>query len=277
MSADRPLASARSLLFVPGDRSDRFEKAAACGADGIVIDLEDAVASDGKAAARVAADAWLGAGRAAVVRINGCDTAWHDDDVAMAAEHGCPVMLPKADDERTERVAARLPVGSQIVALVETPVGVLSARGVGAHPAVVRVAFGSVDLGAELDVDPEAWEPLLYARSALVLALAAVGEAPPLDGVTTRLDLAALQGAASGAARLGFGGKLCIHPDQVATVNRTFTPDSQEVARARRIVEAAGNAGVTTLDGEMIDKPVVDRARRLLSRAHGLPVERVGP
>lgn len=267
MSLERPLATARSLLFVPGDRPDRFEKAIASGADRVVVDLEDAVAPEAKSSARSAIDAWLRAGGTAVVRINGCDTAWHDDDVAMVAAHGCPVMLPKADDDRVDAVASRLPASASVVALVETAAGVLAARRVAAHPAVERVAFGSVDLGAELDVDPEAWEPLLYARSSLVLALAAAGAAPPMDGVTTRLDASALERAVADAARVGFGGKLCVHPDQVDTVNRAFTPAPEDVARARRVVDAAGEAGVTTLDGAMIDKPVVDRARRLLARA----------
>lgn len=261
------LASARSMLFVPGDRPERFDKAEASGADRIVIDLEDAVAPEAKSAARAAAHEWLGAGGSAVVRINGCGTAWHGDDVAMVAAHGCPVMLPKADDESVNRLIVGLPEGTPVVALVETAAGILAAGRLAALPAVVRVAFGGVDLGAELNVDPEAWEPLLYARSALVLALAAAGAPPPLDGVTTRLDAVTLERATAGAARLGFGGKLCIHPNQVATVNAAFTPDPFEVARARRIVDAAEGSGVTTLDGEMIDKPVVERARCVLTKA----------
>ncbi|AFC53169.1 HpcH/HpaI aldolase/citrate lyase family protein [Mycobacterium paraintracellulare] len=277
MSNERALAAARSMLFVPGDRPDRFPKAASSGADLIVLDLEDAVAPAQKASARAEIDAWLASGRSAVVRINGFETSWYDEDVALVAPHGCPVMLPKAHDrDQISQLAGQLPAGSGVIALVETAAGVLAAGAISTHPAVARVAFGSVDLAAELDVDPEDWKPMLFARSALVMALASAGAPAPIDGVTTVLDVAALRRATAAAARLGFAGKLCIHPDQVSTVNRAFAPSAADVARARRIVGAAEGTGVTMLDGQMVDKPVVQRARRLLAKADGFALRQAG-
>lgn len=277
MSNERALAVARSMLFVPGDRPDRFSKAASSGADLIVLDLEDAVAPAQKASARAEIDAWLASGRSAVVRINGFGTSWYDEDVALVAAHGCPVMLPKAHDgDQISQLAGQLPASCGVIALVETAAGVLAAGAISTHPAIARVAFGSVDLAGELDVDPEDWEPMLFARSALVMALAAAGATAPIDGVTTVLDIAALRRATAAAGRLGFTGKLCIHPGQVSTVNRAFAPSAADVARARRIVGAAEDTGVTMLDGQMVDKPVVERARRLLAKADGFALRQAG-
>ncbi|MEU6145583.1 CoA ester lyase [Streptomyces sp. NPDC047081] len=264
------LAPARTLLFVPGHRPDRFAKAAGSGADGIVLDLEDAVGPELKDAAREHVRAWLADGGRGVVRVNAPGTEWYDADVAALSGRPCPVMLPKAaDPDQVGRLLADLPAGSAVVPLIETAAGVLEARSICAAPGVVRAAFGSVDLGAGLGVDPDDRAALATARSLLVLASAAAGTAPPLDGVTTALDdERALRADTRHAATLGFSGKLCVHPRQVAVVHAEFAPSDEELRRAKEIVAAAGEGSVAVLDGRMIDRPVVERARRLLDRAH---------
>ena len=268
----RRVASARTLLFVPGHRPDRFAKAAAAGADGIVLDLEDAVAPHTKDEARDHVLAWLSDGNTGIVRINAPATPWYDRDVAALADRPRTVMLPKA--ERPDQIAdllARLPPGSSVVPLLETAAGVLDARAVLAVPGVIRAGFGSVDLAAELGVDPDDSTALAYTRSHLVLASAAAGVAPPLDGVTTALhDEGALVIDAERAATLGYTGKLCVHPRQVPAVNGVFTPSDAEREQAREIVRAAADraadGAVTVVNGRMVDRPVLEWARRLLSR-----------
>jgi citrate lyase subunit beta / citryl-CoA lyase len=263
------LAWARSLLFVPGDRPDRFVTAESAGADAVVIDLEDAVAPAGKAAARAHALAWLKAGHAAVVRINAIGTAEHEEDVAAVLSQRCAVMVPKAEDAaELSALASRLNSGSRIIPLLETARGLLRAEQVCAVPGVVRVAFGHLDLAAELGVNPADERALLQARAGIVLASAAAGLAGPVDGITTRLrDKDTLRADALAAARLGFTGKLCIHPAQIGPAHEVFSPASADIEAARRIVGAGDGRPASAVDGEMVDAPVVTRARRLLERA----------
>jgi citrate lyase subunit beta/citryl-CoA lyase len=266
------LAAATSMLFVPGHRPDRFAKAAAAGAGAIILDLEDAVAPDAKDEAREHVVAWLAKEPEglAVVRINAPGTPWYDDDVdAIGGLTGTPVMLPKAEthDDVYELIAVLGEFGV-VLPLIETAAGVLGAREILSVPGVLRPAFGSIDLSAQLGVDPTDNQALLFARSRLVLAAAAAGVAGPLDGVNTDInDEAALTRDSRHAAGLGFTGKMCIHPRQLDGVRAAFSPTEEELAWARRVLDAAGDGAVTVLDGKMIDKPVVDRARRILARA----------
>lgn len=263
------LATARTFLFVPGDRPDRFAKAAASGADAVILDLEDAVGPDGKPAARDRVREWLEAGHRAVVRVNAPGTRWFDDDLAMAAGRAKALLVPKADDPAAlEFVARELPSGTGIIPLIETAAGVVRATAVCAAPSVIRPAFGNVDLSAQLGVDHTRAEALAHARSALVLAAAAAGCAAPIDGVTTAIrDEAALRADVEHAAALGFTAKLCVHPGQVAAVNDGFAPSAGEIAWARRVLESASDGSVTVHDGQMIDRPVLLRARSILARA----------
>lgn len=243
----------------------------------MILDLEDAVAVGAKAAAREAIRGFLesvagtGGDTAAgvVVRINGVDTAWFADDVAAVGHGRCAVLVPKAHSEtELAELADALPPGTPLIALLETARGVLAAAEVCSVPAVVRAAFGSVDLGAELGVDPDDRDALRYARSAVVLGSAAAGCAAPLDGVTTKpSDDDRLSTDVAHAAALGFGGKLCIHPAQVSAVNALFTPAAAEVAWAERVLAQAQTEGASIVDGAMVDKPVLDRARAILARA----------
>lgn len=235
-----------------------------------MLDLEDAVAPDHKDVARAAVAEFLGAAATpVVVRINGTDTAWCAEDLAAVRGHDCAVMVPKAHSAaQLAEVSATIGPDVPLIALIETAAGVHACASVCGVGAVVRAAFGSIDLAAELGVDPDAADALQYARSSVVLGSAVAGCAAPLDGVTTDVsgDTALLCDVAS-AVRLGFGGKLCIHPSQVVTVNESFSPSDAEVQWAQRVLAAASEGHVCVVDGRMVDKPVVDRARRIVSRS----------
>lgn len=235
----------------------------------MVLDLEDAIAISDKDAARAAVEEFLTADVPVVVRINGVDTGWCADDLRMLRGRRCAVMVPKAHSaEQLQRVAAALSPGTPLIALIETAAGVHACAAVCSVETVVRAAFGSIDLATELGVDPSSFDALRYARSAVVIGSAVAGLVAPLDGVTTDLTENGLLSADIGhAVELGFGGKLCIHPRQTEFVNTQFSPSPELVAWARRVIEASADAGVCVVDGKMVDKPVIDRARRILSRA----------
>lgn len=263
------LASARTLLYVPGHRPDRFAKAAASQADGIILDLEDAVGPDHKDEARENVRRWLAEGGTGAVRINSADTPWFDEDLAALGELPVAVLLPKASSAaEVMELRGRLPAGSCVMPILETAAGVLDARSICGAPGVVRAAFGNGDLANELGIDHADLSALAHARSMVVLASAAAGVAPPLDGVTTTVnDEAQLEIDTRHGAALGFTGKACIHPSQVAVVHAVLTPSPQEVQWAERVIAAATAGSVALVDGRMIDKPLVEHARRLLARA----------
>jgi citrate lyase subunit beta/citryl-CoA lyase len=258
----------RSYLFVPGNRSDRFKKARQSGAHAVIIDLEDAVQSTHKDLAREAVASWLSPARPVYVRINGTDTPWFKRDLEVVGLPGVlGVVLPKAEHpEQITEIAARLTGEARVLPLLETALGVWNARVLAQAPRVERLAFGSVDFQLETGIIGEQ-EELLYARSRLVLASRIAAILPPLDGVTMAFDdLIRLQDDVARARRLGFGGKLCIHPKQVETINRGFVPNEAERAWARRVlsVAEATGTGALQLDGELIDRPVIERARWIL-------------
>jgi citrate lyase subunit beta / citryl-CoA lyase len=260
------LTRARSLLFVPGNRPDRFAKAADSGADDIVLDIEDAVAPALKDDARENIGRWLANGGTGVVRINDQDTPWYDDDVAMLAAQPCAVMLPKVTTpEQVRQVLDRLTPGSCVLPLIETAAAALEARAICSVPGAIRAVFGNADLGRELGVDHADLVALAAARSLVVLGSAAAQVPPPIDGVTTALtDEKKVTIDSEHAVGLGFGGKLCLHPRQVPIVNSAFSPSAEDVSWAQEIVAAAGDGSVAALDGFVVGKPIVDRARRIL-------------
>lgn len=266
-------AGAATWLFVPGDRPERFDKAAAAGADVVVLDLEDAVAPADKAIAREAVVAWLdgvpGMGvTSCVVRINAAPERAGDLAALTRLRGGRPVTVMVAKAEAPEELVellGRFPPGSTAVALLETARGILAAPAIATVPGVVRLAIGTFDLAAELGVDPDEDEALAPARGALVLASAAAGLAGPVDGVTGAVDDAdRITADTTRSRRRGFAGKLCIHPRQVPVVRAALAPGAEEVRWAERVV-AAGEGAVALVDGRMVDKPVVDRARRILA------------
>ncbi|MBC7284704.1 CoA ester lyase [Hoeflea sp.] len=261
----------RSYLFVPGDRPDRFDKAVATSADFVVLDLEDAVLPKGKTSAREAIRSWLSKGGRAAVRINGIGTEWHEEDKALLATPGvAAVILPKAEEPAAlATFAAALPQGLPLVPLIESALGIWNARELASVHGVMQLAFGSVDFQLDTGIETEG-EALLYARSRLVLASAIARIAPPVDGVTIALnDEEQLRADIKAARSLGFGGKLCIHPNQVLAVHEGFAPDDATLAWARAVVAAArtSDAGAVRLDGKLIDRPIVERAQRFLENA----------
>ena len=267
-------AAARAVtwLFVPGDRPERFERARASGADEVICDLEDAVAAGGKDAAREQVCRWLADGGSGWVRVNAADTAWFGADVdTLARAPGLRgVIVPKADDPSLmERVRRSLGDTVGLVALVESARGVVGAYGLAGSAAVDRLAFGSIDYAVDVDA-AEDDESLLLARLTLVLASRAATKPGPIDGITRSLEDAELIVAeARRSRRLGFTGKLCIHPAQLEPVSTAFAPTPREVAWAREVLDAVGggDSGALAAAGQMVDKPVVERARRIVERA----------
>ena len=257
-------------LFVPGDRLDRFAKAQASGADVVVCDLEDGVAPGAKAQARSEVRGWLAAGGHAWVRVNPPGTEQGDGDVE--ALRGLPglqgLVVPKSESAVRLEDLVRRGGGCRLVALVETAIGVLEAGSIARSPAVDRLAFGSIDYAVDLDASGSD-DSLLLARSLLVLASRAASKPAPLDGVSTELvDMPRVRAAASYARSLGFGGKLCVHPRQVAAVAAGFAPTGQELRWAREVYGAGAGAsgGAVAVAGQMVDRPVLERARRILAR-----------
>ena len=260
-----------TYLFVPGDRSDRFEKALASGADRVILDLEDAVRPEAKAAAR---DAILGASfdwSRVVVRINDAASPFFADDIRfLRGLKASAVMVPKAETADTlARVAEAADRKIEVLPQIETVRGLEAVPALLSHPAARRAVFGHLDFALDLGAAPD-WEPLLYARSRLVALSRLAGALPPVDSVTTDVkDDARLRTDAEAARRLGFGGKLLIHPAQVAPAAEVFRPSDAERDWARRVLDvvAQGAAGAVAVDGKMIDKPVEEAARRILARA----------
>jgi citrate lyase subunit beta/citryl-CoA lyase len=262
-------------LFVPGNREDRFERAAVSGADEVILDLEDAVAARAKDAARHQVGSWLDGRGAGWVRVNAIGTAWHEDDLAaLVGRAGLRgVVVPKAEDpDSLVRLRERLPTGVGLVALVESAVGIDRVSAVAASGAADRLAFGSVDFALDIGADESDQAALLFARSCLVVASRAGSLPPPLDGVTaSTTDDAEAREAAARARALGFGGKLCIHPRQVEAVAEGFRPTAAQLAWATRVLGEAGtddtDRDVVSVDGQMVDRPVLARARSIVARA----------
>jgi len=260
----------RSLLFVPASRADRFDKAVATGASQVIIDLEDAVAPDDKDAAREALAQWLSPDRGVIVRINGADTRWFNGDLEVCRLPGIrAIMVPKA--ERAEQLACVSAAGAPwVLPLVETAAGFAALREIAAAHGVTALVFGSIDFQLDVGMRDALPEELLPFRVQLVMASRLAGISAPVDGVSTVIDDAAgVRDDALRARRLGFGGKLCIHPRQVAVVNEAFAPSVAEREWAQRVVAgaASANGAAVTVDGRMVDKPVLARAQAILSEA----------
>ena len=276
-----------TLLFTPGSSPARFEKGLRSGADGIILDLEDAVAHADKQAARTHVFEWLvqrPAGKPysaplVAVRLNPQDSRYFDADLsalvqAMQRGHGPDlVVMPKV--ESASSLAAlvaswpgSVPALPGLVALIETARGLHQAEAIAqACPAIVALGFGGADLAADLGC-AFAWEPLLMARSRLVQA-AAIARVAVLD--VPHLDIRDPEGLAQETRRakgLGFTGKLAIHPGQVDVIRQAMQPDQRAVQAALAIVLAAQESqhGVCVVDGRMVDEPVIASARRVLAR-----------
>ena len=285
MSA-QALGLARTFLFVPADRPERHARALASGAGAAIVDLEDAVAPERKAAAREALPGVFGALPAAdrarlLLRINAPGTPWHDDDLALVARLAAAraiagVVLPKTESaDQLARLAEAAGPQAVLVPLIESAAGLAALDAIAAAPQVLRLAFGHLDFQADLGMACDAQEAeLVPVRLALVLASRRADLAAPIDGIATDWrDTERLTAEAARARRGGFGAKLCIHPAQVAPVHAALGPGAEELAWARRVVEAVAQAGggVVNLDGRMVDAPVVRLAQRLLALAAQAP------
>jgi len=259
----------RTMLFVPGDRPERFDKAVQTGADRVVIDLEDAVLPSGKIEAREAARAWGGVTES-VVRINASGTPWFQADLGMVLEAGARgVMVPKAESiDVLELVCRSLGSGIEIYPLIETVAGVAEMRALASIPGVTRLVFGSADFALDSGIQDETgWRPV---QTEMVLASRLAGLLPPIDGVILNWDdEAALRRKAEQSRRFGFGGRLCIHPKQIAPINEGMLPTQAELDWARRVVEAFADqdSGAVVVDGKMVDEPLRNLARRWLQGA----------
>ena len=254
-------------LFVPANRPERFAKAAA-GTDTIIVDLEDAVATRFKDEARAAAAPALASVTGADVwlRVNGTETSWHEADVRLARESDVAgLVVPKAESAgQLKGLRAVLSPRQSLVALVETARGIRAAYEIA--EASDRLIFGSVDFALDLNCEPTR-EACLMARSTLVVASRAAGIAAPLDGITAKIeDDALIQDDAAYASKLGFSGKILIHPKQIAPARAGFAPSPEDVAWARKVLAADEGGVARSVDGEMIDAPVVERAKAILNR-----------
>ena len=288
-------APLRSFLFAPANHARRVEKAFTLQADAVILDLEDAVATAEKPAARMQAAAALQARAAArpckaYVRVNAMDTAFCYADLLAVVQPGLDgIVLPKVESAaalatvdwllaQLERERG-LPLGTvDLLPILETARGVAGVQDLLAPKTRVRrVAFGAGDYSLDLGVTwSRAEVESRYAREVVVTASRAHGLEAPLDSAYARLDDdEGLLASARGAAAIGFQGKMCIHPRQVLLVNTVFSPDVEEVAFARRVVAAFAEAerqgsSALALDGKLIDYPIVYRARRVLALADAI-------
>ena len=286
----------RSLLFVPATAPDKLAKAMGSGADAVIVDLEDSVAADAKQAGRAAMTAFVTARAAETarprlfVRINGYATGLADADLDAAVAAGADgIMLPKAGGgPDITRLDAKIAVAEAVHGVAEGRTAILAivtetAHAVfqtgtyrGASRRLAGMAWGAEDLSADLGAttargaDGEYLDAFRLART-LTLLGAVAADCAPIDGVFTDFrDLDGLKADCAAAARDGFTAKMAIHPAQIAVINTAFTPSEADVAEASRIVAAfaaAGDPGVLALDGVMLDRPHLMRARRLLARA----------
>ena len=268
------LAAARSFLFVPGDRPERFDKAMASGADQVIVDLEDAVVPDRRTDARAAVAAWLSPHRPVLVRINAVGAPdWQADLDACRHGNVAGIVVPKAGSPQGLAAVRERAPGRPLLPLIETAEGMAAAGVLAASEGVVRLLFGTIDFRVDLGI-PEEGEGLVAFRSQLVLASRLAGIAAPVDGVTTALrDEEVLAADIARARRFGFAGKLCIHPAQVTAVNDGFRPADSQRDWAQRVLAAAStpDAGVRVVDGRMVDRPVILEAERILRQAGELP------
>jgi (3S)-malyl-CoA thioesterase len=264
------LAAVRSALFLPASNARAIAKARTLAADVVILDLEDAVAEDAKEAAReaLAAAGEGGFSGLLAVRINGVGTDWHRQDVAAIAGRGAfdLVVVPKAESANgIAALAANL--GRPVLAMIETPSGVINAPVIAAAQGVAGLIVGPNDLAAGLRLPPGAPRASLgFSLQAIVLAARAAGVIA-LDGVWNRLDdPQGFEAECNDGRLLGFDGKTLIHPSQVEPCNRLFSPDAAEVEEAEALI-AAATGGAERFRGRMVETLHVEAAKRLLMRA----------
>jgi citrate lyase subunit beta/citryl-CoA lyase len=267
----------RSLLFVPGSDERKLRKAFDVGADAVIADWEDSVLEERHEEAQTFTAQVLRSASsrtcARLIRIR----APEDAEIAAALDIDA-IVLPKATPQS---VAVAVTAGVPLIALIETAQGLENVLALAAAPGVVALMLGSLDLSLELGLVPRTdGLELLYARSSCVLASARHLGVPPIDGVNTDVtNVERLERDCALARSLGFGAKACIHPAQVEVVNRGFSPTTEELTWAHTVIDAAAaeahrGRGAILVDGALVDRPVIEKARRLLSQRRTPPQPR---
>src|SRR5574343_406717 len=270
------LCAARSFLFVPANRPERFAKALASGADAVILDLEDSVPLDGKAEARdTLRQAWPQLQQAAcavVIRINSPDTEWGQQDLSglQGLSGLAGIMVPKCEGAHNLQRVAQAFAGVPSLPIIESALGYLCRREIAQAPQVGRLVVGHIDFLADTGMNAGEDQRELDSLRFEVAMCTRLGKlAPAVDGVTVSVDDEALIRAdTERALRFGFGAKLCIHPRQVPVVHATLAPTPTQIEWAQRVLAAmqASNGSAAQLDGKMVDLPVVLQAQRLLER-----------
>lgn len=262
----------RSALFVPGDRPERYQKALTSGADRVIVDFEDAVEEASKRGARNMLGEYLRAHPEAAVwvRVNSPGHHEHERDLGFCRDHDgvIGVMLPKAETKAQLLVAAA--TGKSVIPIIESASGAANLADLCSAPGLERLCFGAIDMALDLglkDGSAGALTVLEHLKVAIIVQSRVHGLAPALDGVFPSInDSAGLTQAVQTASQMGFGGVLCIHPKQVADIHSALTPEASEVTWANHVLAAAETqGGAFKLDGQMIDAPVISRAKRILS------------
>jgi citrate lyase subunit beta / citryl-CoA lyase len=278
----------RSVLYMPGSNARALEKGRSLPADGLILDLEDAVSPDSKTTARANIAEAVQAGgygpREIIIRVNALNTPWGYDDLVMAAKSGADgVALPKVESADAVRqaesvlIAAGAPKNLRLWAMMETPLGILNAREIAAAtPRLAGLIMGTSDLAKDLRAAHTALRlPMLVSLGTCLLAARAYGLAV-LDGV--HLDLEDDAGFAESCVQgreLGFDGKTLIHPKTIAACNAAYAPDESEVAQARKLIAAhaaatAEGKGVVVVDGKLVENLHVEAAKRTVAMAEAV-------
>jgi citrate lyase beta subunit len=262
-----------TYLFVPGTHPDRFEKALNSGADNVIIDLEDAVSAEEKGLAleNTLAAITNNLSRPVFVRLNAIDSPWFDDNAESLAELAVSgtsslkgIVLPMTEDAASlESLHAHFPAGIQVIGIIETARGVHDAAKIATAKGLTRLALGAVDLSQDLGADTDS-TIIDFAYAQVVIASRLSGITAPLASPPLGFrDAEAIERNARRLRGMGLGGHLCIHPAQVAPIHAGFEPSSQEIEWATRVIDSVG--GAVQVAGEMVDKPVRDKAARILA------------
>lgn len=266
------LENASTVLFVPGDRPDRFASAWRSTADVVILDLEASVHPANKATARIEVARWLrnaSTAATALVRLNrpGSNDMVQDLD-CLSQLRGFGLMCSSAHIcEALDELLTTCRESHPVVLLVETAVGIEQANQLAALPGVCRLAFGNMDYATELSLGPDNWG-FVYPSSKLVAASKCAGLPSPIAGVTANIhDRSVMARDMEFERGIGFSAKMCIHPGQIAWAREAFEPSEQECAWAQRILAATAQSHAVQVDGQMIDRPVIERAQRILDRA----------
>ena len=278
MALTRPL---RSVLYIPGSKPRALEKARGLAVDAIIFDLEDAVSAEEKVNAReilagALAEGGYGA-RLKIVRINGLDTAWGREDAEAAAQMDADaLLLPKVDAPNDLDALGQIAAAKPLWAMMETPLGMLNAAAIAAHPRLEGMVMGTNDLAKEMNIRSRADRLGLQAGLGLCLLAAKAHGRAIIDGVYNAFkDDAGLAAECAQGRDMGFDGKTLIHPAQIDITNAAFSPSEAELDLARRQIEAfdavvASGQGVAVVDGKIVENLHVETARGLIAQADAI-------